>query len=163
MGLSFWGWCLLILGIIVAIAILILVIAIKSAKPHEDAVWHDRKRTIFGLPWSFTMYELTGDRIFVQSGFLSMKEEEIRLYRVLDVSFKASIGQRLFGVGSVILETSDKTAGNIELHSVKKARKVKELIASKVEEQRDKKRVVNREIMAGIDDIGDDVEADDIN
>ena len=82
---------------------------------------------------------------------------------MLDVSFKATIGQRLFGVGSVILETSDKTAGNIELQSVKQARKVKEMIAAKVEEQRDKKRVVNREIMAGVDDIGDDVEADDLN
>ena len=162
MNLGFWGWVILILVVLIAIAILILVIAIKSAKPHEDAIWHDRMRTIFGLPWSFTMYELTGDRIFVQSGFLSMKEEEIRLYRVLDVSFKASLGQRLFGVGSVILETSDKTAGNIELHSVKKARQVKEMIAAKVEEQRDKKRVVNREIMAGIDDMGDD-DMDDIN
>lgn len=161
--MGFFGWVILIFCILVALAVLILIIAIKSAKPHEDAVWHDRKRTLFGLPWSFTMYELTGDRIFVQSGFLSMREEEIRLYRVLDVSFKASIGQRIFGVGSVILETSDKTAGNIELQSVKQARKVKEMIAAKVEEQRDRKRVVNREIMAGVDDIGDDVDMDDLN
>ena len=158
---TFLRWVAVIVLILIAIAVLIIVIAIKSAKPHEDSIWHDRKRTIFGLPWSFTLYELTGDRIFVQSGFLSMKEEEIRLYRVLDVSFKASLGQRLFRVGSVILETSDKTAGTIEIESVKDARKVKEMIAGKVEEQRDKKRVVNREIMAGVDDMGDD-DMDDV-
>ena len=152
-------WIAIILLVLIAIAALVIIIAIKSAKPHEDATWHDRKRTFLGLPWSFTVYELTGDRIFVQSGFLSMKEEEIRLYRVMDVTFKASLGQRLFRVGSVVLETSDKTAGRIEIESVKNARKVKEMIASKVEEQRDKKRVVNREIMA----IEGEVDGDDFD
>ena len=152
-------WIAIALLVLLAIAILVIIIAIKSAKPHDDATWHDRKRTFLGLPWSFTMYELTGDRIFIQSGFLSMKEEEIRLYRVMDVTFTASIGQRLFRTGSVILETSDKTAGRIEIESIKEPRKVKEMIAAKVEEQRDQKRVVNREIMA----IEGDVDGDDID
>ena len=159
---DFLKWIAIILLALIAIAIIVIIIAIKSAKPHEDATWHDRKRTFCGLPWSFTVYELTGDRIFIQSGFLSMREEEIRLYRIMDVTFKASLGQRLFRVGSVVLETSDKTAGRIEIESVKNARKVKEMIAALVEEQRDRKRVVNREIMAIEGHVDDDDDIDSL-
>ena len=156
---SILRWIAIALLVIIAIVVLILIIAIKSAKPHEGATWHDRKRTFLGLPWSFTMYELTGDRIFIQSGFLSMKEEEIRLYRVMDVTFSASIGQRLFRLGSVTLETSDKTAGRITIESIKEPRKVKEMIAAKVEEQRDQKRVINREIMAVEGPVDDELDS----
>ena len=155
-------WIAIALLVLIAIAILVIIIAIKSAKPHDDATWHDRKRTFLGLPWSFTLYELTGDRIFIQNGFLSMKEEEIRLYRVMDVTFTASLGQRLFHLGSVTLETSDKTAGRITIESIKDPRRVKELIAAKVEQQRDQKRVINREIMA-VEGPVDDDEMDSIS
>ena len=140
------GGCLLLV-----IIVLLLIVAIKSAKPHEGSIWRDRKRTLFGLPWSFTVYDLTEDRLFITTGFLSMKDEEIRLYRVLDATFQASIGQRMFGCGSIVLNTSDKTAGDIEIRSVKKAREIKELLTEKVEINRDKKRVVNREIMVDND------------
>lgn len=137
--------------ILLVIIVLLLIVAIKSAKPHEGSIWRDRKRTLFGLPWSFTVYDLTEDRLFITTGFLSMKDEEIRLYRVLDATFQASIGQRMFGCGSIVLNTSDKTAGDIEIRSVKKAREIKELLTEKVEINRDKKRVVNREIMVDND------------
>lgn len=157
---TFLRWIAIGLLVLLAIAVIIIIVAIKSAKPHDDATWHDRKRTFLGLPWSFTMYELTGDRIFIQAGFLSMKEEEIRLYRVMDVTFTATLGQRLFRVGSVVLETSDKTAGRIELESIKQPRKVKEMIAQKVEEQRDQKRVMNREIIAIEGEVDGDVDGE---
>ena len=31
-------------------------------------IWQDRKRTFLGLPWSFTKYMLTEDRLFVEKG-----------------------------------------------------------------------------------------------
>ena len=30
-------------------------------------LWHDRKRTFFGLPWSFTIYEFDEERLFINS------------------------------------------------------------------------------------------------
>lgn len=115
----------------------------------RNTIWRDRKRTIFGLPLSFTVYELTEDRLFVKTGILAINEEEIRLYRVIDINYKASIFQRLFGVGSILLATSDHSAGNLEICSVKNPKEIKELLSEKVEFQRDQKRVVNREIMSG--------------
>lgn len=146
----------IIVGIVVVlIAILVLVLAIKSAKPHEGSLWCDRKRTIFGLPWSFTVYEITDDRLFVQSGFLSITDEEIRLYRIMDITYRAGVLQRLFGVGSIEVVTSDRTASRLVIQSVKNPRDVKELLTKKVEEQRDKKRVVSREMV-----VNDDLDAD---
>ena len=129
----------------------------------REKIWRDRKRTFLGLPWSFTVYELTEDRLFVKTGFFTINEEEIRLYRVMDVQYKATFGQRIFGVGSIYLTTSDHSAHELEIRSVKHPRDVKELLSSKVEEQRDKKRVVNREMMMDSCAGEDDDYADDMD
>ena len=63
-----------------------------------NVVWQDRKRTLFGLPWSFTKYSLTEEKLLVETGFLNKKEEEIRLYRIMDVTLKRSFGERIFGL-----------------------------------------------------------------
>ena len=36
-----------------------------------DVVWKDRKRIIFGLPWTFTRYSLTQDKLVIDTGFIS--------------------------------------------------------------------------------------------
>lgn len=110
-------------------------------------IWTDRKRTIFGLPLSFTKYTLDEERLFIKTGFLNQKEDEVRLYRIMDVSLERSFGQRIFGVGTIHCSSGDKTMGNFDIKSVKKARDVKEMISMRVEEERDRKRVTNREYM----------------
>ena len=75
----------------------------------DDLIWYDRKRTFLGLPWSFTKYSLTEDRLFIESGFLNTNEDEVRLYRIMDVSLKRSLGQRLFGLGTIHCCSADKT------------------------------------------------------
>ncbi len=121
------------------------------AVEREHSLWKDRKRTFLGLPWSFTVYELTDDRLFVNTGFFSINEEEIRLYRVLDIDLKMSFGQRVFqfGCGSIILRTSDKSSPSLEIKNIKDPRRVKELLSKQVEYQRDQKRIVGREMMGG--------------
>ncbi len=113
-----------------------------------DILWRDRKRTLFGLPLSFTKYELDEERLFVKTGFLSQKEDEVRLYRIMDLSLTRSIWQRIFGVGTIRCASADKTLGNFDIISIKKPRDVKEMLSKCVEEQRDKKRVTNREFMS---------------
>ena len=147
-----------VVAVILVIVIICVIVAVKSAKPHENSLWRSRKRNCLGLPWSFTVYDLSDDRFFVTSGFLNLRDEEIRLYRVIDITFKASIWQRLFGMGTITMNTSDKTTNVLEIKNVKKARDVKELIAKNVEAQRDKKRVISREIMGGADIELDNIE-----
>ena len=120
----------------------------------SDIVWQDRKRTIFGLPLSFTKYSLSQERLFINTGFLNTVENEVRLYRVLDVQLTRSLGQRIFGVGTIVVHSSDKSMKDFEIKSVKNSKKVKELLSEFVEKQRDDKRVYGREYM------GDDFDED---
>ena len=115
--------------------------------------WKDRKRIIFGLPWSFTKYGLSEDRLFLEKGLFSTSEDEIRLYRVLDVSLKRSLMQKIFGLGTIICHTSDKTHSIFEIKNIKKPKETKEMLSSYIEEERQKKRVSSREFIMDTDDI----------
>ena len=112
-----------------------------------DCVWSDRKRTLFGLPWSFTRYYLTKSKLIVITGFLKQSEEEIRLYRVMDVSLSRSLTERMNKVGTIHCCTADKTAPELDIRHVKDARRVKELLSDMVEEQRAERGVSLREDM----------------
>ena len=125
----------------------------------SKTLWSDRKRTIFGLPLSFTKYRLDADRLFIETGFLSKREDEVRLYRILDMSLTRSLGQRIFGVGTIRCCSADKTLGDFEIKNIKKPHEVKEMLSDLVEKERMEKRVVNREFMShdsGYDDDDDD-------
>ena len=97
-----------------------------------DTIWEDRKR-ILGMPISFTKYYLSEDRLFVQTGLLSMKIEETLLYRVTDISARVGLFQRIFGVGTIVIHSSDKSTPHIALVNVKEPLVVKELIHKHVE------------------------------
>jgi len=126
-----------------------------------DYIWKDRKRTIFGLPLSFTVYKLTEEKLIVESGFLSKKEEEVRLYRIIDLTLNRPLGQRIFGLGTIHCCTGDKSTPEFDILKIKKSKWVKDTLSDLVEEQREAKRITAREFLEGddcdhdADDIGD--------
>ena len=121
-------------------------------------LWKDRKRYL-GLPLSFTRYALSEDRLFLSVGFLNIKDDEILLYRVRDIDTSRTLWQRLFGVGTVTVISSDKTLPMLVLKNVKDPVFVKELIHKQVEEMKIQRRVRFGEIMTSDPDT--DVELDD--
>ena len=123
-----------------------------------EYLWKDRKR-YFGLPLSFTRYSLSEDRLFVSEGFLNLKDDEVLLYRVRDIDTRRSLWQRIFGVGTVTVVSSDKTMPNLVLKNIKDPVKVKELIHKQVEEMKIQRRVRFGEIMGT--DLDNDNELDD--
>jgi len=125
-----------------------------------EQLWHDRKR-YFGLPLSFTRYSLSEDRLFTSVGFLNIKDDEILLYRVRDIDTSRSLWQRIFGVGTVTVMSSDKTMPTLVLKNIKDPVFVKELIHKQVEETKIKRRVRFGEIMTNTDDEFDDDMMDD--
>lgn len=119
-------------------------------------VWKDKKRTIFGLPWTFTTYKLTKDKLLIESGFLSKKEEEVRLYRIMDLTLNRPFWQRIWGLGTIHCCTADKSTPEFDILKIKNAEYIKNLLSDMVEEERDKKRVSAREYMSDdVDDIDD--------
>ena len=126
-----------------------------------DIIWRERKRNIFGMPLSFTVYSLTEERLFIETGLFNSVENEVRLYRLLDVQLRSSFMQKIFGIGTIAISSSDKSLGDFVLKNVKKPKVVKELISKNVEIQRELKRVVNREIISG-NDVSVDIDGDGI-
>lgn len=118
------------------------------AKDKTTYVWKDRKRIIFGLPWTFTVYKLTEEKLFIETGFFSKKEEEIRLYRVMDLTLKRPFGQRIWGLGTIHCCTADKSTPEFDILKVKKSKEVKDMISDMVEKQREEKRISAREFMS---------------
>lgn len=112
-------------------------------------VWKDRKRILFGLPWTFTTYKLTEEKLLVSKGLFSTTEEEVRLYRILDLTHKRKLWQKLFGLGTIHCCSADHSTPEFDILNIKDSYRVKELLSDLVETERDRKRVANREYMTG--------------
>lgn len=112
-----------------------------------DYIWKDRKRTFLGLPWSFTRYRLTEEKLIIDTGFFTRKEDEIRLYRIMDIGLKRSLGERILGLGTIHCCSGDKTSPEFDIKRIKKSRDVKELLSDLVEKRRLEQRVGVREYM----------------
>ncbi len=125
-----------------------------------EYLWKDRKR-ILGMPLSFTRYAMSEDRMFISEGLLNIKDDEVLLYRVRDIDTERSLWQRIFGVGTVTVMSSDKTMPNLVLKNVKDPVNVKELIHRQVEDMKQKHRVRMGEIMTtGMDNDFDNMDDD---
>ena len=90
-----------------------------------NTVWKDRKRTFLGLPWSFTRYELT----------------EEKLHRPL--------GQRILGLGTIHLCTADRSAPEMDIKRIKKPKQVRDILSDMVEHEREERRIGAREYLGG--------------
>lgn len=114
--------------------------------------WSDRKRIIFGLPWTFTKYAATDEKLLIRTGVLNVKEEEVRLYRILDLTLKRTLFQRLWGLGTIHVCSADKSTPEFEILNIKNPEIVKNMLSDMVEEERRKKRVSGREFMSSEED-----------
>ena len=125
----------------------------------DKLLWTDRKR-YFGLPLSFTRYAISEDRLFQATGILNLKYEEILLYRIRDITLSRSFGQRIFGVGSITVTSSDKSRPVLVIQNVKDAPAGKELIHQQVEDMKIRRRVRFGEIASFGDDMDDQLDGE---
>jgi uncharacterized membrane protein YdbT with pleckstrin-like domain len=86
----------------------------------------------------FTIYELTEERFREKTGILSQKIEELELYRVRDYTVEKPFIMRLFGLGNLILVTSDKTNPKIYLYAIRNVESVRDVFRKNVEATRKK-------------------------
>ena len=122
----------------------------------QNLVWKDRKRIWCGLPWTFTKYELSTDKLVIKTGFFNQNDDEVRLYRILDISLKRSLFQRIFGLGTIRCNSVDKTMKNFDITNIKNSERVKDQLSDLIEESRRSNRVSSREFMKELDDDDDD-------
>lgn len=112
----------------------------------KPLLWTDRKR-ILGMPISFTRYQLNEDKLLLNTGLLSLHEEEVLLYRVQDISVRQSFSERIFGVGTICVSSTDVTVPHLDLIHVKNPRKVKEVLSKCVKKSRRRNGIRSTELM----------------
>lgn len=117
----------------------------------EQVIWKDKKRYL-GLPISFTKYSISKTRLFIETGIFNLKEEEVQLYRIKDITLNRKLFQRLFGVGTIEVHSSDKTDSVVQIKNIKNPKTVKELLFKSMEDAKYSRRMRTTEI------IGDDIE-----
>lgn len=98
-----------------------------------DLLWKERKRIWCGLSLTFTVYSYDNERFYVKSGFLNQRQDEVRLYRIQDLTVTRSLSQRIFGMGTILVNSSDKTLGDFEIKNIKNVMDVKEQLSALVE------------------------------
>ena len=83
-------------------------------------------------------YRLTTDRLFMETGFISRKLNEVELIRVDDVSVAQNLLQRILNVGRVTVISTDSTDPRLEIRGIDNPIEVKELIRTHVRKRRDR-------------------------
>ena len=121
-----------------------------------NTIWKARKRNFLGLPWTFTVYGFSEDRLYVKTGILSTREDEVRLYRITDIGLTRSFWQRIMGMGTIQIYSSDQSMGYFQLINIKDSENVKEQLSQLIEAERENKRVSSREFLGGDDELDGD-------
>ena len=75
-----------------------------------------------------TRYRLTSQRLFAQTGLIAKNLEEVELVRVKDVTLSQGVLDRLLGVGTVTVLSTDDTAPELDLAGIRDPLAAKEAL-----------------------------------
>jgi len=106
----------------------------------SHVLWTDKKR-IWGKPLSFTRYTLTDDTLTVTTGLFTIREKQTMLFRIRDISRVQTLGERIFGVGTIILDSTDADTPHLHIEKVKDHERVMRLITTQVDKERQRNQV----------------------
>ena len=101
---------------------------------------------VFVMYWKYlttknTKFEITSQRLLVKQGVFNKITEQIELYRVKDIHLDEPIFMRIFGLGNIRLDTSDKEFSEELLPAMNNAVELKDTIRNLVEALRVKRNV----------------------
>ena len=81
-------------------------------------------------------YKLTNERLILTRGVLNKVTDELELYRVKDHRLENPLFLRFFGLGNIILITSDQLNREVRMIALKDSAKLKEALRRLVEDSR---------------------------
>jgi uncharacterized membrane protein YdbT with pleckstrin-like domain len=100
----------------------------------EKFLW-EGKPFNYGIP-SFTSYKITDTRLIVEKGIFTKKREEIRLFRIRDISLKRNLLERMLRIGDITLHTTDTTTPTYKLRNLKSSVNVSDILGEAIENSR---------------------------
>ncbi|MCW2931890.1 MAG: hypothetical protein JWM19_2852 [Actinomycetia bacterium] len=93
---------------------------------------------VVGLPvlrWRTTRYELTSRRLRMRKGIIAREGKDIPLSRITDVSFEAGPLDRIFGAGTLVVESPGER-GQVRLTQIPHVQYVQSALFQLVEQER---------------------------
>jgi hypothetical protein len=146
----------------------------KVANPEQYAQSTEAKGTLkykersrwllFGLPWTFTKYEIRDNDFTIIKGFFTVRENDCYMYKISDVEITRSFLQRLAGLSTIVLYTSDVTDRTIVMKNIKHGKEIKDFLLQASESARLRRRTVSMQnIGFGAGDIHDVDDVDDLS
>ena len=105
-------------------------------------IWHQRKLNWCKTPFTFTTYTLRDSDLIISSGVLTKRKNNVKLYRITDVSTERSLIQRIFGLTTIIVDAMDKSSGGqVRLINIADGERVADMISDYAEQARRAYRV----------------------
>ena len=114
----------------------------------ERVLWEGRPNFLLSpIQAIISQYKVTNERLINTRGFIAKHTEQVDLFRVNDVRIRQGLLQRLLGVGSVTVVSSDTSAPQKVLLDVGNPHRVGDIVrqAARAEEQR--RRVYRQEMV----------------
>lgn len=136
-----------------------------SEEAKGNVAYSERSRLLlFGLPWTFTKYEIRDNVLTIIKGLFTIRENDCYMYKISDVEITRTLFQRMFGLSTIICYTSDVTDRTIIMKNIKHGREVKDFLLQASESARLHRRTVSMQnIGFGAGDIHDIDDVDDIS
>ncbi len=136
----------------------------KSKEAKGELRYSERGRwLLFGLPWTFTKYEIRENDFTIIKGFFTVRENDCYMYKISDVEITRSFMQRLAGLSTIVLYTSDVTDKTIVMKNIKHGREIKDFLLQASESARLRRRTVSMQnIGFGASDIHDVDDMDEL-
>jgi len=123
------------------------------AERNNEFTIKERKRWLFfGLPFTFTTYQLTNKKLNYNRGLFTSLQDEILLYRITDISLTRTLFQKMFGLGSLKVTSTDKSHSELILKNIKNSAKFREILSDAIEKDRLRMKYRTGEFIGGDSD-----------
>ncbi len=129
----------------------------ESKEAKGDLKYSERSRwLLFGLPWTFTKYEIGENDFTIVKGLFTVRENDCYMYKISDVEITSTLLQRMAGLSTIVMYTSDVTDKTITMKNIKHGKEIKDFILQASEAARIRRRTVSMQnIGFGASDIHD--------
>ncbi|MBF0224498.1 MAG: PH domain-containing protein [Desulfobacterales bacterium] len=92
-----------------------------------------------------TYYSISKDRIEIEKGFLGKEIDNMDLFRIRDLKLQRTFLDRLTGIGTVLLVTTDTSHPELTLFKIKKSKELYDNLKRLSLEADSKRRVIHHE------------------
>jgi len=144
---NFWWYVLGVIALGLTVLIWMGAGAVDALAPSQwwiALAWLIVPLLLFAIPSIVTachQYVLTRERLRLMTGVINRRTEELELYRVRDTTLIEPLWMRIFGLGTIIMVTSDRSHPEMRVEAIRDSRKMLDQIRHQVEEMRAEKRV----------------------